>query len=1029
MYRASGLAFFVTLLLGVALTTDLAAQTISLPNGTLYKAGPDFAADVLQDPWDFENAEDITPDPIEVAGWSSPPEATIRTLGTGPAFLATQGWFRGVASGDTGFFILRRPDAFTVNPGRTAARFPIETARYSKFAMRMRVSGATAPNNLVVYWFHRLLSEGADFATRLGFASAPVSSGTTDRIYVIDLAQQTDGGYPYLTDLLSKGLRIDPVHGNGELIEIDWVRLTTPNTHADAALMPVTVSGCTTLQSFTMTDINGAQTVITDIETIGGTPHVNYGILPPGDYNIRATCSDGTSAALPFTINTPPIVTVLDPDERGDPSTDYALEVKNDPWDFEQDTDLARPLAGSNLSITQGECATVPCGLVPAEPPGTGHMLRASAWGDPGDPQVWLLERALVPLNSRRHEIVSFSLRNRRPWVASPTTGPVLRFFWGSDASSDGNQTTTSQDMWVWPGFQTYTVNLGDLTVANGGIEVPCGPNCRPWRDRGIRHFRIDPHEYNHAPTAFDLDTVTLTAPDGVARGGTFAVRYRFEDPDPVGATYTARIYRSDWPTRANMVLLDTVAGVTPGTTHTYTLDPVIKGMVDGRYTISVVIDEARGAFVQASHAWAQGALVVTEPTAALPRLSVSSPTPEQVVGVPFNIQGCAYDEGRSTGQINVDDVVASMRAVSGARTGMVLPLGFHPTVPHTGVVQFGPFGTPVACPTASDPYANAGFRFVNIGAGVPTGYLDGRWVIDIRARSTISGEMIQLAELPIRIGAVAPPAPVNFQASAVGGNTVRVSWEAPPAPVASYQIQGALDPAFSPIAFSLNVAAAGEYHGELASGRYYLRVYARTPSGQWSDPSDTRMVEVALPTPPGAPVLSLTQVSSNPVTISWTPGPGGTPTGYTVYAGTAPGESNLAIAPMGAATAISAVAPVGTPIYVRVVATNTAGSAVSNEASFTLAPPAPPTLNPAGISGSTVTLNWSPGAGAPPSSYTVLARIPGSTQVIATLPVAGTTITVEAVPAGTYSVTVVAHTGLGSSAESNPITVQVPQP
>ncbi len=1027
MYRTSRLAAFVTLLLGVTLASSAVAQpAITLPNGGSYKAGPDFAADVLQDPWDFENAEDITPDPSEVEGWASPPPATIRTIGTGPAFLS-DGLLRGVASGDTGFFILRRPDAFTINPGRTGARFPIETARYSKLAMRMRVSGAAAPNNLVVYWFHRLLSEGADHASRLGFASVPVPTGTTDRIYVIDLLQH-DGGYPYLTDPLAKGLRIDPVHGAGEQIEIDWVRLTTPNTHADAALMPVAVAGCTTLQSFTFTDINGAQTLVTDIESIGGTPHVNYGILPPGNYNIRATCGNGTSAPLGFVINTPPRVTVLDPDERGDPSTDYALEVKGDPWDFEQPTDLARAPAASNLTVTQGECAAVPCGLVPAEPPGSGLMFRASAWGDLGDPQVWLLDQSLIPLNSRRHEIVSFSLRNRRVWEASATTGPVLRFFWGSDAVADGNHLTTSQDMWVWPGFRTYTVNLGDLTVQNGGIETPCGPNCRPWRDRGIRHFRIDPHEYNHAATAFDIDTVTLTAPDGVARGGTFAVRYRFEDPDPAGSTYTARIYRSDWPTRANSVLLDTIAGVTPGTTHTYTLNPVIKGMVDGRYTIAVEVDEVRAPFVQTSQAWAQGPLVVTDPTATLPRLSVSSPAPEQAVGVPFNIQGCAYDEGRATGQINMDDVVASMTALSGARIGMVLPLGMHPLVPHTGVVEFLPLtGTPVPCPTASGPYANAGFRFVNIGGGVPAGWLDGRWEIDVRARSTISGEMIQLAKFPIRIGPVPPPAPVNFQASAQG-TTVTVSWEAPPAPVASYQIQGGLNDDFSQIAFSLDVGAAGTYHGQLASGRYYLRVYARTQAGLWSDPSATRMVDVDLPTPPGAPVLSLAQVSSNPVTISWTPGPGGTPSSYTVHAGTVPGASDLAIAPVGAATSISAVAPVGPAIYVRVVAANAAGSAVSNEESFTLARPAPPTLNPAVVTDHAVTLSWSPGAGPPPSGYTVLARFPGSPEVIATLPVAGTSFSVVA-PAGTYSVTVMAHTGLGSSAESNPITVQVPQP
>ena len=106
---------------------------------------------------------------------------------------------------------------------------------------------------------------------------------------------------------------------------------------------------------------------------------------------------------------------------------------------------------------------------------------------------------------------------------------------------------------------------------------------------------------------------------------------------------------------------------------------------------------------------------------------------------------------------------------------------------------------------------------------------------------------------------------------------------------------------------------------------------------------SETRTVTLG-PAPvalPGTPSLSPAQVAANPVTLSWSPGAGGTPSSYTVYAGTSPGASNLAVAPMGGATSITAVAPVGTPIYVRVVATNAAGSATSNEVQFTVAAPA----------------------------------------------------------------------------------------
>ena len=76
-------------------------------------------------------------------------------------------------------------------------------------------------------------------------------------------------------------------------------------------------------------------------------------------------------------------------------------------------------------------------------------------------------------------------------------------------------------------------------------------------------------------------------------------------------------------------------------------------------------------------------------------------------------------------------------------------------------------------------------------------------------------------------------------------------------------------------------------------------------------------------------------------------------------------------------------------------------------------------------MAGGQVTLRWSAVANA--ASYTVRARVPGSPAIIASLPVAGgTTVTVPA-PRGTYLVTVVSNNGLGTSAESNQVTVVVP--
>ena len=57
--------------------------------------------------------------------------------------------------------------------------------------------------------------------------------------------------------------------------------------------------------------------------------------------------------------------------------------------------------------------------------------------------------------------------------------------------------------------------------------------------------------------------------------------------------------------------------------------------------------------------------------------------------------------------------------------------------------------------------------------------------------------------------------------------------------------------------------------------------------------------------------------------------------------------RSNLAVASMGMSQSISAMAPVGVTIYVRVVASNAAGSATSNEVAFAVTAPAVPVRRP----------------------------------------------------------------------------------
>ncbi len=712
--------------------------------GQVFKAGPDYATDVLQDPWDFSNHADVSPNPDEFGGWATNPANLWNANGTGPTFINTAiGRFVGQAAGDNQLMMLYRGDAIALNPGRTGLTHPIETAKYRKLAVKMRVIGAPANQQMVAYWFHDSYA-APNYLNRAGGALLPtaIPAGTSEQIYVFDLTQAGSGGSQlvaacggggactgtpaaYAAETLVRGLRLDPASSfASQGIEIDWVRLTASNSQAPAALMTVNLNSCASFSSLMITDAGGVNYVVTDSTGNNNQREFNYGVLPPGSYSLRAVCGNGTSAPSTFQINTPPAVTVIDPDMTGDPGSDYAaLSRGGDRWDFEQATDVA---SISNISVTGGVCGGGGCGIVPSDRPGAtpgSKMLRASSTGATpsqlGDPTIEFLNGAIPPLSGTRHEYVTFSLRLHRPYDIG--TGSVTRILWGSQSFADASVMTQSQDMRVWPGFNQYTIDLASLTAANGGIEHEC-PACptTPWPSRSIRFFRIDPHEFGDTATGFDIDDVSLTAPDEVALGQQFAVRYSFTDADTAGSTYESRVYIETYPQRAGRALLHTTPGVSPNAVLQYQFDPVAKAVPPGRYVIYTEVVETNGGVQQVSGAYATGPIVVYSTTGTSPQLTLASPAPGQMVPFPFTLNGCAFDQGANTGGINMNDVAVYAVAgagVQGYAAGTTLALGFGGGL---GTLQFAPLsGGAVTCDAVANPaspYRSAGFRVVDVG-------------------------------------------------------------------------------------------------------------------------------------------------------------------------------------------------------------------------------------------------------------------------------------------------------------------------
>jgi hypothetical protein len=1022
----------IALVLGWSSVSPVAQQTpridVPAPNQA-FQAGPDFATDVYHDPWDFSNIDDLGPFPDELRGWTvSSAGLAGRAVFLSPpsnpnVFLAQKD-----ASGENLIPLLFRGGSKWVNAGRTGADdgLSIPTAAYRKLAIKMRLGpqATLGGGQLLGLWYHRSYESSDDLNNAGGVAFGFPRAGWA--VYTVDLTTldwtdqngaiirsqgpvSVDGTAPepFANAPLVRGFAFRPTSQPGAMdVEVDWVRLTASDGASNATTMMVTHAGCNGTYALKVTDVHA-----TPFSVMGGAqaPNpipFNYGILAPGAYSLTLTCGGINSAAVPFVVNTPPQVTVIDPDAAG--GADFATDVLNNAWDMADAADAPRLFGVTGASVVTD--AGIPA-------------LQATNTSA-GDPQIVLLNGGGL-INTGKYRLLTFTLTLDAPFGldGSRGEGSLARVLWSQTGLTTTEMTTTT-DMLVWPGRNTYTIDLGALSAAGGGI-VPC-TSCGtlPWPGRSMRYFRIDPHEATN-PVTFRLAAVGLRAYDQVADGQTFPIRYSFTDLDSTGSTYRAEIFADTNRDGVGLVPLGSQT-VTPGA-QTLNFNPAsVSSLGSGLYYILVRITETRQEIIQVSQRYSSGVLRVLK-TPSSPQTTLSNPTANSAQTAPFNITGCAYDSGQDTGGLNVDDLTALAIAGpnTGPQAGTTQILGLGNTL---GTLRFAPLTptTPVVCPAIANPaspYRNSGFSIDNI-----SGLNSGNWTLRLSTRSTLSGEFTTLPDVPFTV-VNNTGAPSNFTASAVG-NTVTISFSAPPAgaPPGGYSLEASRNETFNPMAFSALIPTAGTYSGQLPNGVYYLRVISLGPGGSPGAASVTRQVVVGPPpaTPPGQPTLNPATVTGNNVTLRWSPGGGGAPTSYTIVAGTTPGGTNLGTYPMGGATTVSAA--VGNGVYfVRVIAANGGGSATSNEINFTVGPtsvPGAPTLNNAIVSGRNVTLSWSAPAGT--ESYTIRARLTPGGPVIASLTLTGNTITVPAGP-GTYLVTIAANNSLGSSAESNQITVSVP--
>jgi hypothetical protein len=286
---------------------------------------------------------------------------------------------------------------------------------------------------------------------------------------------------------------------------------------------------------------------------------------------MRLSCTEGLSNAQTLIINAPPLVSVINPDAAG--GQDFATTVLNNPWDMDTLADVV---------VTGVE-------NVPA-PQVSRNTLVATATNG-GDPQVTLFNGGTSLISTRRYRNVTFTLELDTPFGLDENAGDgsMARVFWGSQTSQAANSMTTTNDLLLWPGQNTYTVDLRTLTLANLGLEPDCvasvGCPQIPWEQRSVRFFRIDPHE-STKNVVFRLGRVSLTAPDEVDTGGSFNVQYQFTD-DGGGSTYDATIWLEDFSGAREQ--LGMIPGVSAGIVLNFNYN-VAPAQLPGDYRIYVEV-------------------------------------------------------------------------------------------------------------------------------------------------------------------------------------------------------------------------------------------------------------------------------------------------------------------------------------------------------------------------------------------------------------------------------------------------------
>ena len=473
-----------------ALAGPTATITIGQPDGVddVVGNGDDFATTVLGDPWDMSQHTDVL-------AFHHVPNATIAD---GKLSFTTE-------SDRTGVPILFPGANGRVDVGRVGMNYPIDAARYHWLSFRMYHPGG----DFKVKWFYGRYGD----SDRLWVESGKFEAASGWHTYVLDLDHAAENWNGSIRDWEGQVPELDIIvlAPSGSLVEIDWVRLTADNpanNDLDITWSDLSPAPCTlTFQLDTDTAGCDGPTIHTEASPAASGSfswqQADDGVfspanVAPGEYYVcaRANGSLAGYSSGRLTVNQSPVFRFTQPSFTS--GADYATDAGN-AWDMGERADVDH--------VTNGNYST------------DGDVMAITVPASESDVQVHMnTPRDIKP---HKYHYLTYRLWFDYPYTTSGV-GQNTRVFWGRAPNTE----MMSELIYVYPGWQTYTIDLRSLPREFGPA----------WGEADWDIFRIDPiaNHTGERVTAY-MDDILLT---GDEEADLFTeIRWEMTDPDTTDTT------------------------------------------------------------------------------------------------------------------------------------------------------------------------------------------------------------------------------------------------------------------------------------------------------------------------------------------------------------------------------------------------------------------------------------------------------------------------------------------------------------